>query len=359
MNASLLVLTLASTLISSDEPVDIAAVAARYSSECAAGAQGAECDLLQTQLEDRLFDDLVALTNARATADRATLHVATRAASPLLAAYALALLDAGFGPADVPYVRAALDSPYPLVRSAAVDLSKWFETEGLRAPTQRAREALDDAPSGLASSQLLPDPVPTAATLGAPLYPGARFSYLASSHRRPVFLSGDDPQKVTALLAKGKRSFTTEEMKAALERRSAEEEAAADAAAAAPDPEKDPAAAMAYAMAQATKMMEAMNSGKDPMSAIQEMAEARQAGLYDWTEPITSLEGISAPRFVVVEEKQGVPTRVVAVYRDTLLDATAIAYLESPTGRSTGMEELAKDPDAMMRWQRFQQVLNR
>lgn len=359
MVTPLVVLAVFSTLISPDEPVDIAAVAARYESECAAGAAGADCDLLRAQLEDRLFDDLVALTNARATIDRETLHVATRAESPLLAAYALALLDAGFGPADVPYVRTALDSPYPLVRSAAVDLSKWFETEGLRAPTQRAREALADTPSGAASSQLLADPVPTAETLGAPLYPGARYSYLASSRSRPVFLSADDAQKVTAFLAKGKRSYSAAEMTAELERRTAAEEAANEAAAEAPDPEKDPAAAMAYAMAQAEKMMEAMNSGKDPMEAMQEMAEAKQAELHDWTGEITAMEGVSAPRFVVVEEKQGVPTRVVAVFRDTLLDATAIAYLESSTGRNAGMEELARDPDAMMRWQRFQEILNR
>jgi len=359
MIAPLLVLAVAATLLSPDEPVDIASVAARYSNECAAGAAGADCDLLRAQLEDRLFDDLVALTNARATIDRATLYVATRAESPLLAAYALALLDAGFGPADVPYVRAALDSPYPMVRSAAVELSKWFQTEGLRAPTQRAREALADAPSGSESSQLLPDAVPTAQALGAPLYPGARFSYLASSRRRPVFLSGDDAQKVTAFLAKGKKSYTAAEMTAELERRAAAEEAENEAEAEAPDPEEDPAAAMAYAMAQATKMMEAMNSGKDPMAAMQEMAEAKQAEFHDWTGEITDMEGVSAPRFVVLEEKQGVPTRVVAVYRDTLLDATAIAYLESPTSHRSGMEELARDPEAMMRWQRFQQVLNR
>jgi len=362
MNAPLLALTLASTLISPDQPVDIAAVAARYQSECAAGAAAEDCDLLRAQLEARLYDDLVTLTYAHAKVDRETLHVATRAESPWLAAYALSLLDDGFGPADVPYVRAALDSPYPLVRSAAVELSKWFETDALRAPTRRAREALAEGSSNSAPSPLVPDLVPTAQTLGAALYPGSSYSFLAGSRHRPVFLTRDDPQKVVAFLAKGKRIRTVDEMAADLARRTAAEQADADAEAEEPaeqsDDEEDMAAAMAQAMAQAADLMAAMNAGQDPVQAMRERAEARQAGLRDWTSEITRLEGISDPRFVIVEEKQNVPTRVVAIYRDTWLGATAIAYLEPAVRRPSAADELANDPDALLRWQRWQGILN-
>lgn len=346
-----LLLVLSSGVQTSGEPLDLEATAARYEAECAADAAGADCDGLQAALEDLLFDCLVTLTDARVPVDRETVRVATRAQSPTLAAYALALLDAGFGPDDVPYVRAALDSPYPQVRSAAIGLSKWFETEALRAPTQRAREALADGYSGLKSSPLVPDLVPTAEALGAPLYPGARYSYLAGSRDRPVFLSADDPQKVTAFLAKGKPTFTAAEMTAAVDQRMAAEQAAHDAAA---EPAADD---MATAMAQAAELMAAMNSGEDPMKALQEMSEAKQAASHDWTSEITRLEGIDTPRFVVVEEKNGVATRVVAVFRDPAVGATAIAYLKPP-GRDNGaMNELATDSDAMTRWQRWQEVL--
>jgi hypothetical protein len=353
MNALLFSLTLASTLISADEPVDLETVAARYELECAAGAPAEDCDLLRAQLENRLFDDLVSLSHARATVDRETLRIATRAQSPWLAAYALALLDKGFGPGDVPYVRAALDSPYPLVRSAAVELSNWFETDALRAPTRRAREALGDGSSGPSYSALAPDLVPTAEALGAPLYPGADYSYLAGSSHRPVFLTADDPQRVVAFLAQGRPTFTAAEMTAAAEARRAAEQAAHDAAA-----EESEEVDMAAAMEQAGELMAAMSSGKDPMEAIREMAAAKQAALHDWTAEITRLEGIGAPRFVVVEQKQGVPTRVVAVYRDSAVDATAIAYLEPPSRGHPGMNELATDPDAMTRWQRWQGILS-
>jgi hypothetical protein len=351
MFALALVLTLSSGLQTSNEPLDLEATAARYEAECAGGAAGADCDALQAALEDHLFDCLVTLTDARVSVDRETVRVATRAQSPTLASYALALLDAGFGPADVPYVRAALDSPYPQVRSAAVDLSKWFETEALRAPTQRAREALGDGYSGPGSSPLVPDLVPTAEALGAPLYPGARYSYLAGSRDRPVFLTADDPQKVAALLAQGRPTFTAAQMTAAAEKRMEREQAAHDAAA------KPAADDMAAAMAQAAELMAAMNAGQDPLQAMREMSEVKQAASYDWTAEITRLEGIGAPRFVVVEEKSGVPTRVVAVFGDPALGATAIAYLKPPGSGSQAMNDLATDPDAMMRWQQWQQIL--
>lgn len=351
MNALAFLLVLTSGVQTAAEPLDLEATAARYATECAAGAAGADCEDLRAALEDHLFDCLVTLTDARVPVDRETVRVATRAQSPTLASYALALLDAGFGPADVPYVRAALDSPYPQVRSAAIELSKWFETDALRAPTQRAREALGDGYSGPKSSRLVPDLVPTAEALGAPLYPGARYSYLAGSRDRPVFLSSDAPQKVAAFLAKGKPTFSAAEMTAAAERRAEAEQEAADAAS------ESAGNDMAAAMAQAAALMAAMNSGQDPMRAMQEMAEAKQAATYDWTEAITRLEGIGAPRFVVVEEKDRVPTRVVAVFDDPALGATAIAYLKGPGAGHAAMNELATDPDAMMLWQRWQQIL--
>ena len=344
-------LVLSSGVQTAGEPLDLETTAARYEAECAAGAAGADCDGLQAALEDLLFDCLVTLTDARVPVDRETVRVATRAQSPTLAAYALALLDAGFGPDDVPYVRAALDSPYPQVRSAAVDLSKWFETEALRAPTQRAREALGDGYSGPGSSPLVPDLVPTAEALGAPLYPGARYSYLAGSRDRPVFLTADDPQKVAAFLAKGRPTFTAAQMTAAAEKRMEREQAVHDAAA------KPAADDMAAAMAQAAELLAAMNAGQDPLQAMREMSEVKQAASYDWTAEITRLEGIGAPRFVVVEEKSGVPTRVVAVFGDPALGATAIAYLKQPGSGSKAMNDLATDPDAMMRWQQWQQIL--
>ncbi len=284
--------------------------------------------------------------------ERETVRVATRAQSPTLAAYALALLDAGFGPADVPYVRAALDSPYPQVRSAAIDLSKWFETEALRAPTQRAREALADGYSGSKSSPTGPGPRSHRRSPRRPALSGREVQLPRRQPRSPGLpLSADDPQKVTAFLAKGKPTFTAAEMTAAVDQRMAAEQAAHDAAA---EPAADD---MASAMAQAAELMAAMNSGEDPMKALQEMSEAKQAASHDWTAEITRLEGIDTPRFVVVEEKNGVPTRVVAVFDDPAVGATAIAYLKPPGRGNEAMNELATDPDAMTRWQRWQEIL--
>jgi hypothetical protein len=241
------------------------------------------------------------------------------------------------------------------VRAAAVDLSKWFETDLLRAPTQRAREALQGY-SDRKSTLFAADLVPPAAGLGAPLYPGSTYSYLAGSRARPVFLSKDDPQKVAAFFAKGKPTFTAAQMTAAVERREAEEQARHDAAAEEEEPDPNDLAA---AMAQAAALMQAMSGGKDPLQAMREASESKQAAFHDWTSDTTRLEGIGDPRFVVVEEKQGIPTRVIAVYRDPAVGATAIAYLPPAVNRNPAMEELQMDPEALMRWTQWQQFLNR
>jgi hypothetical protein len=359
MHAIALALILSSGIQTPGEPLDVEATATRYETECAAGAAGADCDALRDALEDGLFDALVALTDAGVSIDRETVRVATRAQSPTLAAYALALLNAGFGPADEPYVRAALDSPYPQVRAAAVNLGRWFTTEAVRAPTQRAGEALADGYSGPKRSLLVPDLVPTAAELGAPLYPGALYSYLAGSRDRPVFLTADEPQKVAAFLAKGKPTFTAAEMTAAMEKRVAAEQAAEQAAhdAAAKAAAKPAPKDIAAAMAQAAEMMAAMSAGMDPTQTVREMSETKQAASHDWTAAIGRLEGIGDPRFVVVEEKRGMPTRVVAVYHDPAVAATAIAYLKPPGSGDGALLDLANDPEAMMRWQRWRMIL--
>ncbi len=350
MIAALGITLLASIWPGPPAPVDVSAVAARYQAECTGGKRAAACDQLQGQLESSLYADLMTLYLSGSKVDRSLLQVGARARLPELAAFSLRRLEWDLTPADDPLVLAGLDSPYPAVREAALGCAGKSQNRRLAEARQRAtgRQASGDASLGLT-----PDPTPTAEQLGYAIYPGAKYVFFASSDKVAIFRTADPVDKVVAFYAKGKKTYSGAEMKAAGEARreaaEAEEEAMENAA------EEGDMAAM---MAKASEMMAAMNSGKDPMAAMQELAKKEDAKRTDWTEGVEGEDGITGARYVVVEEQgaapNAVPTKVVAVYRDEILGGTAIRIRPEPP--LDAMKSMQADPMLMMEIQEMRML---
>lgn len=313
---------------------DLRPVMARFEQECLAPG-GRPSPELQAQLEQALYQDLLVIELGGKTPERRVLKVAARAELPQLAAFALRRLERGARPEDAELAAAGLESPYPAVRSAALQLARALDQPRLARLAQRGGNLGEASRSGL-----VPTRVPEARQLGAALYPKAAYSYAASRADLAVFQTADAPDKVIAFFGKGKRVLQAAELRA-LQPSEAEE----------PDSE-----------AMAAAMMQAVMSGKDPQALIQEMQAGAQARQVDWTHDIEGVEGIQAPRFVVLEVTgpRKLPTRVVAVYRDEALGATAVAYRLLPTmpAYATGADGHGPDPAYLQALQELQMRRN-
>lgn len=350
MLAALGVTLLASIWPGPAAPIDLPAVAARYQAECTGGKRAATCDQLQGQLEASLYADLMTLYLSGAKVERSLLQVGAKARLPELAAFSLRRLEWDLTAADEPLVLAALDSPYPAVRAAALACARKSQNPRLSRAGDRAAGRRSGGDAGLG---LTPDPVPTAEQLGSPVYPGAKYVFLASDEAAAIFRTADPVDKVVAFYGKGKKAYSGAEMKAATEarRETAEaEEAALEKAAEEGD--------MAAMMAKAAEMMAAMNSGQDPAAAMQDLATKEQARGFDWTEGVEGKEGITGARYVVVEEKgtapKTVPTKVVAVWRDEVLGGTAIRILRRP--ELDAARAVPTDPSLLMELQELRML---
>ena len=282
---------------------DIRPVLARFEQECK-GRGGPACEELQAQLERALYQELLVIELGGKDPEHHVLRVAARAQLPELAAFALRRLGRYGAAEDAPLAAAGLDSPYPAVRSAAADLARSVGDPQLRRLAGRGGLS-----NGGSKSGLIPSRIPEAQRLGTGLYPGSTYSFATSRAELAVFRTADSPDQVVAHFARGKRVLSGAELDATKQAKGGKKN----------DEE----------MAQA--MMQAMMSGKDPQALISEMQASAQAMNTKWTTGIEGVDGIVAPRYVVLEESpQKLPTRVVAVYRDEALGATAVAYRLAP-----------------------------
>lgn len=278
---------------------DIRATLARFEKECL-GSGGAPCEALQAELERALFRDLTLIYLGGKDPDRRVLRVAARAQLPELAAFGLRRLARWRNGEDVPLAAAGLDSPYPAVRSAALELALALDQPQLLRLAERSRGARSGTGTGL-----VPMEAPDAKRIGMPVYPGSKYSFAASREDLAVFSTGDGPDQVIAHYAKGRRVLSGAELAGLRKQKGGRKNDEAMTAA----------------------IMQAVMSGKDPQAVMKEVMDSAQAQHVDWTHGIEGVEGILAPRYVVLEEAgpQKLPSRVVAVYRDQALGATAVA----------------------------------
>ena len=292
---------------------DIRATMARFERECLRG-RGTSCETLQAELERALYQELMVMYLGGKDLDRKVLRVAARAELPELAAFGLRRLGRWNSAEDVPLAAAGLDSPYPAVRSAADELVRSLNNPQLQRLAHRSQRSGSEG----SKSGLVPMEAPNPKTIGASIYPGASYSFAASRPDFAVYTTSDAPDKVLAHYAKGKRVLTGAALGDLRKQKSAKKNDEAMAA----------------------EMMQAMMSGKDPQVIVKEMMEADQAKNVDWTRGIEGVEGVQSPRYVVLEETgpQKSPSRVVAVYRDEALGATAVAFrLVPPLPRVAGL----------------------
>jgi hypothetical protein len=329
--------------------------ATRYVTECGGGKAGAACPALRALLERQLYADLVALATANQTANRAVLRVAARAENPLLASFALTQLAADFSAAEEPIVAAAFASPYPAVRDAARELARMLpDTSRLYRLAQRE----GTAHSKFRHSEpmpLAPDALADAKRLGLQSVTGAAYSFVASSEERPVFTTSETPDKVLLALGKGKKVLSAAEMQKLVAGHEAQREAeqVEQRKKDAKRKDKNENEIDPDDMAKAMEMMEKMMSGKDPTEMAMEMGAAEEGKKQDWTEGIVGEDGIQNPKFVILEETDGVATQVAAVYRDELLGSTAVALLRTELKRDLAKSygRAGEDPDYAMRLQ--------
>jgi hypothetical protein len=191
------------------------------------------------------------------------------------------------------------------VRSAALELAQALDQPQLLRLAARSQ----GAPAG-SGTGLVPMEAPDPRHLGVPLYPRATYSFAASRQDLAVYSTEASPDQVLAHYAKGRRVLSGAELEAL----------------------RHPKGGGQGEEARTLAMMEAVMGGKDPQVVLKELMESAQVQHVDWTLGIEGVEGILAPRYVVLGEvgpdKQ--PSRVVAVYRDEALGATALAIRLMP-----------------------------
>jgi hypothetical protein len=274
---------------------DIQAVTARYAKECA-GSTSAACKRMQYQLEAALY---AMLRRNGAAFDADILDVALNAEMPQLQAYGLMRMQ-GLNPFpknQLPRVVALVDSPYWMVRSQAINVlleqdpryKRWYEER-------------NGSPRGIAAFPEADVP-PDAQRLGAPLYKGATYRPYASSRQQEWFTTADPPDRVVAFYAAGgKTARTADELTSAREARR--------------NSIMDPASVMQM-------MMTAQAEGKSP-EEIQAMLLGTAGGSRTVNLEPFEKEGMISPKFIELDDNG---ERVLAVFKDEVLNATALVFV--------------------------------
>lgn len=152
------------------------------------------------------------------------------------------------GPA--PIAAAGLDSPYPAVRSAASELARSINNPQLQRLANRSRGSREGPGTGL-----VPDEAPATKSLGTSTYPGSSYSFAASRQGIAVYRTRDDPEKVIAYFAKGRRVLSGAELGSLRKQKGGKKND--------------------DAMAQA--MIQAVMSGQDAQAAMKQMMESTHA----------------------------------------------------------------------------------
>lgn len=284
----------------------------RFRTECTGKKPApASCGALRLQIEGIVFSALKAAEASALPMDPKALRAAAHAQLPALRAVAVrAIGRLALTPEDEEVLAGAFDDPVPAVRRAVLPFV-WKVKQ-----LQPWAERLYEGKVGFIDTvRLWPDSVPTKEELGGPVYPGATYRYFASGPARAFFTTADPPEKVAAFYGTGNRRIMT----------------AAQLRAAAVGGQPDPAAMTAMMrnpefvrkMMEDTKKLQAMATGG---AAPKEQP--------DWTQGIEDVQGIEAPRYVILQETTMFgatsPSKVVVVWKDTNLRRTAVVFPRVP-----------------------------
>lgn len=288
---------------------DPQAVFDRFRKECTGKKPvPASCRALRLELEGIVLGALKAAEASATSVDPAALRAAAHAWLPALRVVALrGLARVPFTPQDKAVLAQAFDDPVPAVRLAAMALA-WKDKE-LQAWAERSYETVGKV-GFIDRVRLWPDIVPSDKELGAPAYPGATYRYFASGPKRAFFTTPDPPAKVTAFYGTGSRKVLTAAQLRAAAARGADPAAMATMM-------RDPA--YARKMAEDARKLQAMVAS----GAVPEQQS-------DWTKTVEDVEGIEAPRYVVLQETtmfgMTSPSKVVIVWKDAKLGKTAVVF---------------------------------
>jgi hypothetical protein len=216
-----------------------------------------------------------------------------------------------------------LDDPVPAVRAAA--------RRGLGGSTdersRRLAHRADRFPTGDEKS-LVPEPVPSAASLGVPLPADVVFLRFASNLAagRYAFLTREAPAALGARLAKaGRGPIAPEAFRETLEPEVSEDEEVAetDSGSGMPTAEQ-----MQAAMAMATKVMGALNehpnATPEEQAALMAKATGRAQVDVNLGDVYADPEAFANVQLYVVTKANGLDA-VVAVYRDLALGSTGVS----------------------------------
>ena len=331
MNTALWVVSLAlGTAFYSPPPdeEDLQDLISRYQSTCG-GSSTPSCKQLQWQLEGILYADLRAYQNYTGKGvDPDVVIAALGADSPQLKLWGIRAAGSRPSPDGMALIVEALDDPYPRVREEALNT--------LRNDPKYARYQDRSARSGGPSDYPRPDPVPTPATIGGPVYPGAKFRAFASSDKFALYTTPDPVEKVIGFYATGSRKAqTSSEVKAEAQKKT--------------QAMSDPQAMMAL-------MKQAQAQGKD----IATMMLERQKSLAGGSELLSyeGQPGVVAPKYVPLSDDG---SRRVLIFKDESLGATSIVFQVSNPEQDAAMTQMMAgkpgglDPMQRMELQKFVQ----
>lgn len=320
-----LVLALGNTIRAESEDVDVEALRQKYAQTCSAGASSEPCKQLRWKLEYALYTGMVASMMDGEPPPPSAVEVGLSAEVPQLRVLALQL--APQGPARTAAAVAALDSPYSTVRVEAAEILRSDESK---------RRMLDREASlsGKRPEYPVADTMPDAARLKVKTYPGATYRWFASGPELAFFTTPDAPEKVIAFYTQGgQKAYAANEFQAAAKAR----------AQAAMDPNK-----------MMKVIQDAQARGQDPSQAMMAWQRSLAGFGSDPTRAFEGKQGIVSPRYVPSDD---LFTRVVVIFRDESLGATAIAIpLPSEAGEATAA--MATSPDGMMQKISRDQYLN-
>jgi hypothetical protein len=261
---------------------------------------------MRWKLEDVLYVDLLLSMQDGETPPPSAIEVGLAAETPRLRALALQL--APQGPARTSAAVAALDSPYATVREEAAAILRSSGDE-------KQRRMLDRQASGKRPEYPVADAQPDPARLKAKVYPGATYRYFASGPEEAYFSTSDSPDKVVAFYTQGgQKAYSASELKQAMKSR-----------------------ATSAAMDQSKMMQviqEAQKKGQDPAQAMMAWQKSFSGLGSDPTRNFEGKQGVVSPRYIPADDMF---SRVVVVFRDDLVGATAIAVPLPPLAADAPM----------------------
>jgi hypothetical protein len=308
---------------------DVPDLISRYQSTCG-GSSTPTCKQLQWQLEGILYADLRAYQNYTGKGvDPEVVMAALGADSPQLKLWGIRAAGTRPSSEATALIVEALDDPYPRVREEALNTLRNLDPKYVKYQDRLLR-------SGGPSDYPRPDPVPTAATIGGQVYPGAKFRAFASNDKFALYTTSDPVEKVLAFYATGgRKAQSSAEVKAEAQKKT--------------QAMSDPQAMMAL-------MKQAQAQGKDIATMMMERQKSVGGGMELLT--YEGKAGVVGPKYVPLNDGG---SRRVLVFKDDSLGATSVVFEVSDPERAAATTQMMSgktgglDPMQRMELQKFVQ----